>query len=63
MKNLLMKCIETFLIHMFLIFKSFKWCDCYKMLSLRVHFTLNILTFCMDFLINHMFKDIHKLAY
>jgi hypothetical protein len=63
MKKLLVKCIEIFLVYIFLIFKSFKWCDCCKFLSLRTHFTLEIIIFCMDFFINHMFKDIHRLAY
>jgi hypothetical protein len=30
---------------------------------LNVHFKLKILIFYMDFLINHMFRDIHRLAY
>jgi hypothetical protein len=63
MKNLLMKCIETFLIYIYLAFQSFKWCDYYKFLSLRIHFTINFLIFYMDFFINHMFRDIHRLAY
>jgi hypothetical protein len=62
MKILLVKCIEFFLIYVFLIYKSLKWCDCCKFLSLKVHFTLEILIFYMDFLINHMFRDIHRLA-
>jgi hypothetical protein len=62
MKNLLLKWIENFLIYIFLIFKRFKWHDCYKVLSLRIHFTFKILIFCMDFLINHMFRAIHRLA-
>jgi hypothetical protein len=61
MKNLLVKCIESFLLYIFLIFKSFKWHDCYKVLSMSVHFTFK--NFCMDLLINQMFKDIHKLDY
>jgi hypothetical protein len=44
-------------------FKSFKWHDCCKFLSLIIHFTLKTLIFRMDFLINHMFRDIHKVAY
>ncbi len=64
MNILLMKCIETFLIYIYLIFKSFKYCDFCKFLSLKVHkFTLKNLIFCMDFFINHMFKDFHRLAY
>jgi hypothetical protein len=63
MKKLLVKCIEIFLIYMYLIFQSLKWHDCCKYLSSRVHFRLIFLVFCMDCLINHMFRDIHKLAY
>jgi hypothetical protein len=63
MKNLLVKCIEVFLIYIILIFKSFKWHDFYRFLSLKVHFTLKNLIFCMDFFINHMFRDIHMFAY
>jgi hypothetical protein len=64
MKKLLMKCIEIFLIYIYInFFESIKQRDCYKFLSLKVHFTLNILIFCIDFLINHMFKDIHRWAY
>ncbi len=29
-KNWLMKCIDIFLIYIFLIFRNFKWHDCYK---------------------------------
>jgi len=54
---------EEFINEVFSIFKSLKWRDCCKFLSLRVHFTLKILIFCMNFLINHMFKDIHRLVY
>jgi len=53
------ECIETFLIYI----NFLKWCDCCKCLFLRVHSLLKNLIFCMDFLINHIFKDIHKLAY
>jgi hypothetical protein len=42
---------------------NFKWHDYYKFLSLRIHFTLKNLIFYMYFLINHMFKNIHRLAY
>jgi hypothetical protein len=63
MKNLLVKCIETFLVYIFLIKKSFQWHDYYKFLSLKVHFTLKIIISWMDFLVNHMCQDIHKLAY
>jgi hypothetical protein len=57
---------EEFIIEVhwnFLYIYSFKWCDCCKFLSLKVHFTLKNLILCMNFLINHMFKNIHKLAY
>ncbi len=50
-------------IYIYIIFNSFKWCDCCKFLSLKVHFTLKVLVFCMDSLINQMFKDTHRLAY
>jgi hypothetical protein len=40
MKNLLMKCIEAFLIYIILIFKKFKLRDYYRFLFLKVHFTL-----------------------
>jgi hypothetical protein len=50
MKNLLVKCIENFLIYIyFLVLKSFKWCDCYKFLFLKIYFTLKNLIFCMNF--------------
>jgi len=62
MKHLLLKWIETFLIYLILILKIFKWHDCYKVLSLKIHFTLKNLIFCMDFLINHIFRAIHRLA-
>jgi hypothetical protein len=37
-KNLLVKCIEIFLMYIFLIFQSFKWHDHYKFLSLKKKF-------------------------
>jgi hypothetical protein len=63
MKKLSVKFIKNFLIYMYLILKSFKWHDCCKFLSLKIHFTLKFLIFCMNFLINHIFKDIKRLAY
>jgi hypothetical protein len=61
MKNLLVNCIETFLIYIFKF--VFKWHNCYNFLSLIVHFILKDLFFCVEFFIIHMFRDIHKLAY
>jgi hypothetical protein len=40
----------------FLKISSFKWHDCCKFLSLKNHFTLQNLIFCMYFFINHMFR-------
>jgi hypothetical protein len=62
MNNLLVKRIETFLTYIFLIFKIFKWHDCCKIVFLKVHLTLTILIFRMDFFNNHMFRDIHRLV-
>jgi hypothetical protein len=44
-------------------FLSFKWCEFCKKNSLKIHFTFEILVFWMDFFINHMFRDIHRLTY
>jgi hypothetical protein len=49
--------------YVYIISKIIKLYDCCKFLFLRIHFTLKNLIFCMDFLINHMFRDIHKLVY
>jgi hypothetical protein len=62
MKNLFVKCIETFQIYIFLTLKSFKWRDCYTFLFLRVH--IKFFNFLHGFfLIKHMFKNIHRLIY
>jgi hypothetical protein len=56
MKNWLMKCIETFLIYIFLndvIVMNF---------ILGSPFHIFFLKNCMDFVINHMFRDIHWLV-
>jgi hypothetical protein len=58
MKTLLMDYIETFLIYIFL-----NVVNVVIFFSLKVHFTLKNLIFCMNFLINHMFRDIHRLVY
>jgi len=63
MKNWLMKCSEVFLMYIFKILKNFKWHDCYKFYIWESISHFKILIFCINFLINHMFRDIHRLVY
>ncbi len=63
MKCLLVKCIETFLIYIYLFIKVLNDVIVVNFLSLKVHFTLKNLIFYMDFFINHMVRIIHRLAY
>jgi hypothetical protein len=62
MKNLLMKCIEIFLIYLFLILNILNDVIVVNIIF-ESPFHINFFTFFMDFFINHMFKDIHRLVY
>jgi len=62
MNNLLVRCIEFFLIYIFFIFKNLAHCDFHHLLQLIFHFTLKYLNISLNFLTNHMFKDTYKVV-
>jgi hypothetical protein len=57
MKNLRIKCNETFLKHEILIFNIFKCHNFHHILSFIIHFTVKYSNFHMDFCIDHMFSE------
>ncbi len=60
MKNLLVKCIENFLIY--IIFKNLNDVIVINFI-IESPFHINFLNLLHGFYINHMFRDIHKLTY
>jgi hypothetical protein len=63
MNNLIVRCIEIFPIYIFFIFKILTCYDFCHFLQLIFHFTLKSLNFSLNFLTNHMFRDICKVVY
>jgi hypothetical protein len=63
MNNLIVRCTEFFPIYIFFIFKNLTCRDFHHFLQLIFHFTLKFLIFFLNFLTNHMFKDIYKVVY
>jgi hypothetical protein len=59
MKNLKLRCIETFLIQKFVKIIIFKW----YIFIVFLDFTFKFPRFHMDFLTNHMSSDIYKMIY
>jgi hypothetical protein len=63
MRSLLVKCIETFLVYIFFIFKVLNDMIVVNFYPWKSISHFKNLIFCTDFFINHMFKDIHRLVY
>jgi hypothetical protein len=62
MNNLILRYIEIFPIYIFFIFKNLSHCDFCHFLHLIFHFTLKSLIFFLNFLTNHMFRDIYRVV-
>jgi hypothetical protein len=63
MNNFIIRCIENFPIYIYFIFKILTRCDFRHFLQLIFHFTLKKLNFSINFLTNHMFRDIYRVVY
>jgi len=63
MNNLIVRCIEIFPIQFFFTFKILTSHDSHHFFQLVFHFTLKFLKFSLNFLTNHMFKDIYSMVY
>jgi hypothetical protein len=62
MRNLKVKCIKHFQYKKKIIIEKLK-CHYFHHFLIIFHFTLKYPSFHMNFWTNHMFKDIHKVAY
>jgi hypothetical protein len=62
MNNSIVRCIKIYPIFFFFIFQILT-CDFLHFLPLIFHFTLKSLNFSLNFLNNHMFRDIYRVVY
>jgi hypothetical protein len=63
MNNFIVRCIEFFFNIYIFVFKNLTHCDFCHFLQLIFHITLKSLNFPLNFLTNHMFKDIYRVVY